>query len=185
MIGISNSDLDRLSREFNIPVNVIKTVDAVESGGKGFNYDGKIIIQFEPSWFKRLFPLWRNNDGVWSKNGVEGQSKEWIAFNNAFSKNKNSAMESTSIGRMQVMGFHWKKLGFNSVGAMWDFPKVSEYNQLWLGIKFISLNSKMMNALKNLDWDTFAYYYNGPLYKNFDYHNKLKKTYNSFNSLNK
>lgn len=145
----------------------------VESGGIGFATDtGKIIIQFEPSWFKRKSPY--TPSGKWSVNGVERQSQEWIAFNDAFSKNPNAAMESTSIGLMQVMGFHYKSLGFKTVGEMWDYAKVSEYNQLDLAIRFIKNKPKLDNAIKTGDAETAAYHYNGEQYRKFNYHTRLK-----------
>src|SRR3989304_2767024 len=173
---ITEEEYKKLAIEFDIPETNIKKVDKVESGGLGFSKDnGKIIIQFEPSWFKRKAPY--TPSGKWSLNGVERQAQEWIAFNDAFYKNPNAAMESTSIGRMQVMGFHWKLLGFKSVGEMWDYAKVSEVNQLRLGLRFIQSNAKMYNALKNNDWSTFAYYYNGSQYKKFKYDTRLETEY--------
>lgn len=171
---ISEEEYKKLSTEFDIPVVNIKKVVKVESGGQGFAKDtGKIIIQFEPSWFKRKSPY--TPSGKWSLNGVEKQSAEWIAFNDAFSKDKNAALESTSVGLMQVMGFHWKLLGFKSAGELWDYAKVSESNQLRLGLLFIKSNPKMYKALKLSDWDTFAYYYNGAQYKKFNYAERLAK----------
>lgn len=171
---ITEEDYKKLGVEFNIPTINIKKVDKVESGGLGFSKEtGKIIIQFEPSWFKRKAPY--TPSGKWSLNNVEKQTAEWIAFNDAFTKNANAAMESTSVGRMQVMGFHWKLLGFKSVGEMWDYAKVSETNQLRLGLKFIVSNKKMYKALQVGDWDTFAYYYNGAQYKKFNYAERLAK----------
>jgi hypothetical protein len=172
---VSKADMLSLSKEFNIPQDNIRKVLAVESGGQGFDKTtGKIIIQFEPSWFKRLFFKWRDNIGVWATNGVEKQPKEWEAFNNAFSKNPTGAMESTSIGSLQIMGFHWKKLGFSSVGTMWEYAKKSEANQLRLGLMFIKTNAKMYKALQISDWDTFAYFYNGAQYKKFRYAERLR-----------
>lgn len=179
MKGISELEFSELAKEFGLTEAKIKTVDSVESGGKGFDdVTSKIIIQFEPTWFKRKSPY--TPSGKWSLNKVEVQSKEWLSFNDAFSKNQDAAMESTSIGRMQVMGFHWKGLGFKSVGAMWDFAKKSEANQLRLGLMFIATNKKMFAALKNGDWNTFAYYYNGEKYKDFKYDTKLKTAYDKF-----
>lgn len=171
---IKEEEYKKLSQEFDIPVVNIKKVVKVESGGQGFDKEtGKIIIQFEPSWFKRKSPY--TPSGKWSLNKVEKQAAEWVAFNDAFSKDKDAAMESTSVGLMQVMGFHWKLLGFKSVGEMWDYAKESESNQLRLGLLFIKSNPKMYKALKLSDWDTFAYYYNGAQYKKFDYANRLAK----------
>jgi len=174
MSKITELEYDQLSKEFGIPKVNIKKIVIVESGGQGFAKDtGKIIIQFEPSWFKRKSPY--TPSGKWSQNGVERQTKEWEAFNDAFKKNQNAAMESTSVGLMQVMGFHWKQLGFKSVGEMWDYAKKSEVNQLRLGLLFIRTNKKMFNAIVTGDWNTFAYYYNGAQYKKFDYANRLEK----------
>ena len=156
----------------------LKAIIDVESGGKGFNVDGKIIIQFEPHWFRRKSPY--TPSGLWSVNKVERQAAEWVAFNDAFSKNKDAAMESTSIGMMQVMGFHWKDLGFNSVGEMWDYAKDSEASQVDLAIRFIKRNSKLNQALKNKDWAVVAYYYNGAGYKKFKYDTRLEAAYKKY-----
>ena len=154
----------------------------VESGGMGFASDtGKIIIQFEPSWFKRKSPY--TPSGLWSQNGVERQSAEWIAFNDAYRRNPTAAMESTSIGLMQVMGFHYKMLGFKTVGEMWDFAKESEINQFALGVKYIKSIPACDRALKNKDWRIFAYYYNGQQYEKFNYHTRLATEYNKSLSL--
>lgn len=167
------SQIADVACEFGLPLSKVRAVIDVESGGIGFASDtGKIIIQFEPSWFKRKSPY--TPSGKWSQNGVERQSQEWIAFNNAFAKNPNAAMESTSIGLMQVMGFHYKLLGFKTVGEMWDYAKESEANQLRLGMRFIKSNAKMYKALKEGDYATFAYYYNGSQYRKFNYDTRLK-----------
>lgn len=173
MKKITKLEIQALAREFGIQSSKINAVKHVESGGVGFDSTtGKIIIQFEPAWFKNKSPY--TPSGKWSLNGVERQSKEWIAFNDAFGKDKKAAMESTSIGLMQVMGFHWELLGFDSVDAMWDFAKVSERNQMWLGLKFIQSNKKMFKALIESDWKTFAYYYNGKKYYILKYDVKLQ-----------
>jgi len=54
---MTNKDFIELSKEFGLSFAQIKAVDSVESGGKGFDpKTGKIIIQFEPRWFKRKSP---------------------------------------------------------------------------------------------------------------------------------
>lgn len=180
MKKLTKQNKESLSKEFGLALSSLEAVIAVESGGNGFDEaTGKIIIQFEPAWFKRKAPY--TPSGAWSLNKVERQAGEWIAFNDAFSKRPSAAMESTSIGLMQVMGFHWKALGFTSVGAMWDYAKENEEHQLRLGLMFIRLNGKMYNALKKNDWATFAYYYNGSEYKKFNYDKRLKAAYEKAN----
>ncbi|WP_449435041.1 N-acetylmuramidase domain-containing protein [Pedobacter steynii] len=119
-------------------------------------------MQFEPTWFKRKAPY--SPSGAWSVNGVERQSKEWIAFNSAFALNADAAMESTSIGLGQIMGFHYKRLGFKTVGAMWDDAKKGEFQQVQQMAKFIATDSRLLTALKNKDWHVVACLYNGAGY---------------------
>lgn len=173
---LTKEQIRALAKKHGYEFSALNAVVQVESGGIGFAKDtGKIIIQFEPHWFKRKAP--KAPLGNWSKNGVEVQSKEWIAFNEAFRINPNAAMESTSIGLMQVMGFNYKVCGFRTVGEMWDFAKVSEANQLELGIRYIKSIPKLHTALKNNAWRTFALYYNGKNYEQFKYHTRLEAAY--------
>lgn len=136
----------------------------VESGNKGFDEKtGKILIQFEPHYFKKREPY--APSGAWSVNKVDVQNREWVAFNNAFGIDKDSAMESTSIGLGQIMGAHWKRLGFKSVGEMWDHAKKGLEHQVWQIAKFIETDKNLQSALKTGDWHNVAYIYNGSGYK--------------------
>lgn len=136
----------------------------VETGGEGFDKStGKILIQFEPAWFRRKCSY--APSGAWSVNKVEKQSKEWIAFNNAFSINPTAAMESTSIGLGQIMGFHYKRLGYSDVGSMWDHAKTGLYAQVEQLVKFITSDIRLLKAIKEHNWHLCAVYYNGAGYK--------------------
>lgn len=184
MKPITLQEIHQLSVEFGVPVSRIQAIKHVESGGIGFDKKtGKIIIQFEPVWFRRKSPY--TPSGKWSVNGVERQAEEWKAFNDAFAKNPNAAMEATSIGIMQVMGFHWELLGFDSVGAMWDYAKKSEYNQLRISLLFIKSNKKMFKALVAGNWKVVAYYYNGEYYWKLKYDVKLQKADKMYAELEK
>lgn len=129
----------------------------VESGGKGF-VNGKIIIQFEPSYFY-------NRTKVRIANKVDVQSKEWQAFDIACKIDADAAMESTSIGLGQVMGVHWERLGYKSVKDMWDDAKKSESRQIFQMAEFIRTDNRLLQALKIKDWHKVATYYNGAGYK--------------------
>lgn len=162
----------------------------VETGGLGFDVKtGKILIQFEPLWFKRKAPF--APSGKWSVNGVERQAAEWLAFNDAFAKNPDAAMQSTSIGLGQIMGFHFARLGFKSVGAMWDDAKKgleSQFNQL---LMFIKTDTELWYAIEAKDWHTVAKRYNGAAYQALakrigrePYNISLAKAYEQFKTHN-
>lgn len=146
--------------EFDFEWQALCAFAEVESGGDGFNSaTGKIIIQFEPAWFKRKAPY--APSGAWSVNKVERQTAEWLAFNNAFTLNQNAAMEATSIGFGQIMGFHYKRLGYATVGEMWDDAKKGLHRQVWQLCKFIKTDANLQKALNKKDWHTVAKLYNG------------------------
>lgn len=154
----------RIAKEFGIEYAALMSFIQVESGGRGFDKGtGKLIIQFEPAWFRKKAPY--TPSGAWSVNKVERQTKEWIAFNNAFSHNPNAAMESTSIGLGQVMGFHYKRLGYKSVGDMWDDAKKGIERQIWQMAQFIATDNRLLRALVAKNWHLVATYYNGAGYK--------------------
>ena len=152
----------------NIELAALLAFMEVESGGRGFDpKTGKIMIQFEPHIFSNKSGIERSkaNHYIWDENKVDVQPNEWKAFNEAFPINANAAMESTSIGLPQILGFHWKRLGFSSVGGMWDYFKVSELNQVKALIKFIETDKNLISALTSLNWDKVASIYNGKGYK--------------------
>lgn len=146
-----------------IDPKLLKAFIKVESGGRGFDATtAKIIIQFEPAWFKKMVPY--APSGKWSLNGVERQAAEWEAFNSAFKINPDAAMQSTSIGLPQIMGFHYKRLGYINVGAMWDDFKISEANQVKALERFIETDAELLKAFDDKNWERIASIYNGSGY---------------------
>lgn len=174
---------------FGLDWAAIAAFIAVETGGQGFDpTTGKIIIQFEPVWFKRKAPF--APSGLWSVNSVDVQAKEWAAFNDAFKKDPNAAMLSTSIGLGQIMGFHWQRLGYSSVGAMWDDAKKGVERQIWQICKFIATDSKLQNAIEIQDWEAVASIYNGSgfrelakKYKRVPYDESMAIQYDNYKTL--
>lgn len=162
---------------------------SVESGGKGFDSKtGKPLIQFEPHWFKKKAPY--APSGQWSVNKVERQEAEWKAFSEAFKLNPDAAMESTSIGLPQIMGFHWQRLGYKSVGHLWDDFKVGELRQIKALIKFIETDKRLLKALLEKDWHKVAMIYNGAgyalvalKYGREPYNVSMKKEYEKWQSI--
>lgn len=176
---ITQAQIAQIAERNGFEYKALKAVVVVESSGRGFAADtGKILIQFEPHWYRKIDAQdGASGGGIWEQNKVENQAGEWKAFNDAFSKDPDAALQSTSWGMMQVMGFHWKTLGFASVDAMVDFMKESEANQIEVGVRFIRKNARLTDALRNKDWATFSYYYNGPKYKDFKYDERMAREY--------
>jgi len=160
-----NKDIIKFAKEQQLiePATFLAFLE-VETGGKGFDsLTQKILIQFEPKWFRKKEPY--APSGNWSVNKVDVQREEWKAFNEAFKISPDSAMESTSIGIGQIMGFHWERLGYDNVGEMWDEAKASLQNQLIQVLLFISSDERLINAIRHYDWHKVASIYNGANYQ--------------------
>jgi Protein of unknown function (DUF3380). len=153
-------EIINLCKEQPIDTAALLAIISVETPGQGFDTKtGKILIQFEPVWFRREAPY--APSGLWSVNKVDVQSKEWLAFNNAFSKNADAAMQATSIGLGQIMGLHYKRLGYKTVGAMWDDAKKGIKQQIEQLVKFIQSDEKLQSAIEHHNWTDVAEIYNG------------------------
>lgn len=164
-----------VAADFKLHPAALAAFIEVESGGKGFA-NGKILIQFEPHHFKKYAAddyqrytagksTYPNEWRTVLNNKVSVQSAEWIAFNAAWKILPYAAMMATSIGMGQIMGFHYKRLGYVSVGLMWDAAKSGYKAQVWQIAKFIQTDSTLYQALKTGDWHTVAVRYNGAGYK--------------------
>lgn len=181
----------------------VRAVIQVETGGSGYAANGWLLIQFEPSWFRRLLPkatllrieaarLARNAQTatpeqlqlikdweITQTNLVEGQTRERLAFDAANRIDAHAAQLATSWGLPQMMGFNHQVCGYATVEEMVEAFRVSEVNQLAAMLRFIAANPKMKQALKAKEWPVLAYYYNGAGYKVNNYDRRLATAYAS------
>ena len=177
--------IEREANRIGVEEAALKAFIKVESAGSGFAKDGKIKIQFEPHVFRS-----RAKDAprtLWNQNKVDRQSQEWIAYNDAFRHNPNAAMESTSIGLGQVMGYHYKRLGYPDALSMWEDAKKGEDRQVWQMAEFIRTDKRLTNALRSKNWHLVATYYNGAKYREqaarlkiVPYDKQMERAYNQY-----
>lgn len=177
-----------IAKANGIEYAALKAFIECETGGIGFGSTGKLIIQFEPAWFRKKAPY--APSGLWSLNKVDRQDAEWKAFNNAFNIDKNAAMQATSIGLGQIMGFNYSAIGYKTVDEMYDDAKRGEYQQLLQMVRFIISKPALFRALQNKNWHLVATYYNGSGYKELakkygrePYNISMEKAYNHFKSI--
>jgi hypothetical protein len=184
-MNLTKQQITDIAKSIKVGYAAFMAFIEVESNGEGFKKDtGRIVIQFEPSYFKKTYTQWRKATAntVWLNNGVGNQTVEWKAFNDAYKISPDAAMQSCSIGLGQIMGYHYKMLGFKTVGDMWDFAKGydcitktydsnrGEYNQVILIARFIAANATLLRTLQKpkltiADFDIIAKNYNGAYYK--------------------
>ena len=91
------------------------------------------------------------------------------------------AYESASWGLGQVMGFHWKALGYDSVYDFVALMRRSEDDQLEAMARYIE-RFGLVEPLRRADWPEFARRYNGKNYKENNYDKRLQDAHHAFSS---
>ncbi len=191
---LKDSDFAVAARDLGLPVAVVKAFAEVESRGDGFLPDNTPVILFERHvMYQRLkekFGLTRADalakqypDIINPKPGGYGTtSSQPGRMGRAAAIDRECALESASWGLFQVMGYHWKRLGYDSLQAFINRMYASEAGQLEAFVRFIKADAGLLKALKAKDWADAARRYNGPTYdappgRVNDYDTKLANAY--------
>jgi hypothetical protein len=178
--------LKALSDIIDVDTAAAVAVLCVESRGRGFGPDGRMIIRFENHIFWRQWgkgyadvfddhfrfnpeKKWRNHEfrdhagEPWAP--FHGnQNQEWRVLEFARALNEAAALRSISMGGPQIMGFNHPRIGYDSVSEMFDaFHSDIKYQILGLFdfLKGPGTTSPMIEALQRRKFEIFASYYNG------------------------
>ncbi|MNF98745.1 hypothetical protein D3C84_816160 [compost metagenome] len=180
---LTTKDYARASKALGCSQEAIKAVTQVESRGDGFLPSGEPVILFERHIMNRRLRakgiIVRDQLDVvnTAPGGYKGGAAEHQRLAKAVLIDRDAALESCSWGMFQIMGFHWKSLGYKSLQAFINDAYKSEAAHLNMFVKFIIANPRIHKALKELNWDAFARGYNGPMYKRNRYDTKLAAAY--------
>ncbi|MGS2719441.1 N-acetylmuramidase domain-containing protein [Paraglaciecola aestuariivivens] len=196
--------LENLSAKKQLDVACALAVLCVESSGKGFeqNNADRMIIRFEnhkfwkywgkhnPQQYRQHFSYsedkvwlghkWRQEaSGEWQS--FHGrQSAEWQVFEFARQLDENAAMLSISMGAPQIMGFHYERIGYQSVTEM--FAAFASNIQGQINGLFDFFSPRMLRYLQDLAFEDFAGMYNGKGQKKI-YGEKIQKHYRACKKL--
>ncbi|MWB94004.1 DUF3380 domain-containing protein [Flavobacterium sp. GA093] len=196
---LSEQNLIDFSNAYNLELAVVKAVNEVESGGKGFLVDGRPKILFEGHIFwkeltKRnvncsayvnantkniLFPNYTRSHYV-------GGQAEYSRLQKAIGLNtdkkfSDAAHCSASWGLFQIMGFNAVAIGYPNIDDFVQKMYLNEGEHLKAFGLFLEKNN-LITLLRNKKWAEFALRYNGPAYKTNKYDEKLQKSYLKFAS---
>jgi hypothetical protein len=177
-------DFIKASEALGVDVKCIKAVTQVESRGSGFLPDGQPKILFERHWMYKLLKQKGITPTITDvcnpkPGGYLGGVAEHKRLAEAVAIDRDCALQSASWGLFQIMGFHWKALGYLKLQDFINAQYLGEDSQMQTFIRFIKINPSMHLALKNKDWAKFAKLYNGPNYKDNKYDEKLAAAYAS------
>lgn len=160
---------------------VAQAILNIESGGRAFGDDGRIIIRFEAHIFKTYLgndALWaqyfrtdpqrpwvnqewrRSPADPWRQLHTGSQADEWTVFEFANQLNANASFMAISMGAPQIMGFNHARIGYPSAADMYVAFRSAQMQTIGF-INFCLSDPGLADAMRRKDWDRIAYLYNG------------------------
>jgi len=182
---LQHSDLVWAAGVLQVPVAAVMAVNEVESRGSGFFSNNRPAILFERHIMRRRLiangfdptPHIREQPNLvnTAMGGYSGGVREYDRLDRAKKIHVASALESCSWGLFQVMGFHWDVLSYRSIDEYVELMQSSERYHLEAFGRFVEIDRRLLKALREGDWATFARWYNGPAYAKNQYDVKMAK----------
>lgn len=177
----------RVAEQNGLLVPALQAVCWVESAGVAYwTVGGKQVpaIRFEGHYFdKRLTgkkkeqarALGLAHPSAGKVPNPKSFSGRYDLLRRAMEIDANAALESISMGIGQVMGAHWKTLGYRSVQAMWEDAQTVE-GQVRVMVAYIK-QFNLDDELNARNWAGFAKGYNGPNYRKYNYDKQMAEAY--------
>lgn len=182
---VTDVDIETAAAKIGCAVAAVRAVIEVESRG-GFLPDKRPKILFERHYFHRLTggKFSAQNPDIshpdWGGYG-QGGANQYVRLHKAIGLDRAAALQSASWGNFQVMGSHFKSLGFASVEDFVAAMVSGAPAHLDIFVKFVKKNG-LDDELIRRDWDGFARGYNGTKYKENKYDTKLAAAYDFYNA---
>lgn len=175
--AVTDDDIAEIAARIGCTVKQVKAVAKVESGGSAFDYHGKPKMLFERHYFHRLTQGRYSPQAYSHEVPGDYNTDSWGKLTYALGKDPDAALSSCSWGRFQVMGSHWKALGYISPWAMAHSAVLSEGDHYEMLVRYV-MAFGLVKAMQQLSTDpdtcrAFAKSYNGPGFEKFKYHEKL------------
>jgi hypothetical protein len=182
------SEIEAVARGVGLEPAALLAIAEVESGGRAFavvNKRKEPLIRFEGHYFDRRLKgrsreKARRTGLASPKMGAvknpRGQAGRWRLLEAAMAIDRQAALESVSWGIGQVMGSHWKALGYGSVDALVAEARSGVAGQVRLMLRFLERNG-LIDVIRAKDWAGFARRYNGPKYRVHRYDTRIAAAY--------
>lgn len=180
-MSFSEADFKSAADKIGCDVAAIKAVAEVESSGQTHWRGGAVPILFEAHWFHKL------TDGRytashphisaprWDRSLYVGGAGEYDRLDEAKALDESAALQSASWGAYQIMGFHFRRLGYASPQAFVDDMQTAS-GQMAAFVRFIEADPRLLKAIRKKDWGSFEQFYNGGGF-NGAYADKIRAAY--------
>ena len=171
-----------------VPAVVLLAVATVETNGVAYAvFAGRRepLIRFEGHYFDRLLSGDRRlsaraaglaDPKAGAVRNPLAQAARWSLLDRAAAIDPAAAFAATSWGLGQVMGAHWKRLGYASPEAMAAEARRSAEGQFTIMATFLK-HERLDALLPSQDYAAFARRYNGPAYRRNGYDRKIKAAF--------
>ena len=185
---ISDEQYVEAARQIACEAAAIAAVATTETLRSAFDERGRPTILFERHIFssktqgrfdKSHYDLSQIKAG-----GYGHYSEQYGKLERAMKLDREAALQSTSWGTFQIMGFNFARCGFSTVDLFVDAMKSSAEQYLQAFVAFILSDTKTTKALRLKDWKLFAQSYNGPGYAENNYAGKMKTNYEALTKTN-
>jgi hypothetical protein len=185
---LTEADIGNATASLGVDPASLWSLMAVETQGFGFLRDRRPCILFERHVFHQRTGGEYDNDNANLSNpipgGYLGGAAEYDRLGEAMKLDETAALESTSWGLGQIMGYNAIAAGFAGVRAMVAAMVAGESAQLAAIANFITADPALNAAFRDRNWTTLAVHYNGPDYAENHYDDKLAEYYKIFSSPN-
>ncbi len=180
----TDADIDRIAADAGIEAAALRAFRQIEAPRGPFDDQGRVTILFERHHFwKRTNAAQRAAAGPAIANKSAGgygrYDQQYGKLEKAFAINEKAALESTSWGSGQTMGFNAKLIGYKSAAEMVEAYAASEVTQIEGIVAFLRA-SNLILPLRKKDWVRVAVGYNGAGQAKHNYSGRLAKAYAGF-----
>lgn len=183
-VRVEDADLPRIGSKIGVGEDELHAFMDVESRGSGFDPDGRPKILFEPHVFWRNLPKGKRDEAQrqglaaprWGMIKYGRESEQYGKLERALRIDEEAALKACSWGATQILGENYRIVGFDSVRdfvlAMMD----DEDNHLEAMVQFLIANG-IDDDLKAHRWEMVARVYNGPAYRQHNYHGRMAEAF--------
>lgn len=182
---VSNDEITAIAKRLGASTKQVRAFAKVESGRSGFFNSGRPKILWERHYFwrrirVRIPGLSNPRGGGYTMDANRNNVNDsWEKLMKGCRRDPVAAFESCSWGKFQVMGAHWKHLGYSSVFEFAWSMREGEAGHYESFARFIQKNGLARHLRKvsanPADNVPLVKRYNGPGYKKNNYHNKIAR----------
>lgn len=193
---ISDDDYADAAKKLGCEVEVIMAIGRQETKKSPFDSQNRPTVLYERHWFSRLtkHKFDDENPDISGKKYKKGSAKDknnkaiddgdhygvgdwqYKKISKAAALDEGAALQATSWGKFQVMGFNYRYCGFKNVQDFVESMCISEKKHLEALVGYCK-GRKLEDAMKLKDWDVIATKYNGTANAENDYVSGLKRHY--------